>query len=319
MRIYYSDENCYIGNWRDSDGKDNVIRINKKWGEHLFTSEEVETLLEGKQIRFYYNNGFITGHLQYTTFKNKTKIRFCPDFSKEYDLTPKYNPELESNFYNDQKKELIMRDFMVKHYYSLIRNRDGSSARYTIVTNKKMQDEGKDILLEVDNKTIAIEEKAQTDYINNPTGPLPTFAFELYNSASGRIGWFIDSNKKSDYYNIIWPHSTRDLNSISYIEYAEFALISVNRLREFIFKNYMTPDKLLEYAKLISSEKLIGAEESNNKLYYSQPPFARKQVYIVYTKSPGSGMVGKVERPVNLVISKNILLGLSSETRKLYG
>ena len=46
-----------IGKWMDGSKAVNSVRFKKTWGEHVFSSEEIEELLSGNSISFINNKG----------------------------------------------------------------------------------------------------------------------------------------------------------------------------------------------------------------------------------------------------------------------
>ena len=295
------------GNWIDSSGATNPVKKKKKWGEHLFSDKESKILLDGDTVTFPYKNGTINGHLQYRrTQDGRRYFGFCPDFDDEYTDTPIYDPTVDSRFEGDRRNEALMNQFMRLYYYSKLLNSDGTGVESEFINDESRQKRGVDVILSKDKKRYIIDEKAQMDYIHNPNGPLRTFALELLNSSSGRVGWFINDDLETEYYMFIWPHADGQLVSVDNIEYAQYALVEKNRLREVIEKQYKNADGLREYALRLSRGNLDGTTEKYNRLYYRSLPFDEK-AYLVYTKEPTEDDNGKVERPVNLVVKKTLI------------
>lgn len=150
------------------------------------------------------------------------------------------------------------------------------------------------------------------DYIYRTNGPLGTFALELLNSSSGKVGWFINDNLETEYYMFIWPHADGRLVSVNNIEYAQYALVEKNKLKDVIERRYQSADRLREYALRLSRGSLDGTTEQYNRLYYKRPPFD-ENAYLVYTKEPTEDDNGKVERPVNLVVKKILIEGIAED------
>ena len=304
MRKLRCEEEKIFGLWRDSTGKDYEISFKKKWGSHEFSDNEIEALLEGKEVCFGYNNRQITGHLQWKHYENNKYFGFCPAFDKEYTEKPILGEVHQSMFQSDKKKEKLMNEFMLAHYYSKLSNLDGTSIQVEIIGDKEMQKQGVDVVYTRDSRKYIVDEKAQIDYITNP---IPTFALEILNSASGKVGWFINDELKTEYYMFIWPKAEqRNIQKIDDIKYADYALVEKKRLVDEVEAMQITSDKLLAYARSLAEEKLDGAYEKNNRLYYKEPPFD-EGIYLVYTKPPQGDVDGKVERPVNLVVIKSAL------------
>ncbi len=72
------------------------VRFKRKWGEHVFTDEEIEKLCIGEDITFAYHGKNVTGHLQYYFYNEKKYFGFCPNFDKNYESLVYYDPEVHS-------------------------------------------------------------------------------------------------------------------------------------------------------------------------------------------------------------------------------
>ena len=301
------------GDWIDSSGAVYPVKFKKKWGEHLFSEEESKVLLQGDNVVFPYKKGTINGHLQYRRTQDGTRyFGFCPDFDNEYIGAPIYNPTVDSRFEGDRRNEALVNQFMKVHYYSKLLNSDGTSAKSEFINDESRQKQGVDVILSKDKKRYIIDEKAQMDYIYRTNGPLGTFALELLNSSSGKVGWFINDNLETEYYMFIWPHADGRLVSVNNIEYAQYALVEKNKLKDVIERRYQSADRLREYALRLSRGSLDGTTEQYNRLYYKRPPFD-ENAYLVYTKEPTEDDNGKVERPVNLVVKKILIEGIAED------
>lgn len=306
-------QDYFFGDWVDSNGAVNPIGFKKKWGEHIFSTEEREMLLRGGTITFFYKNMMVCGHLQYKSTQDGTRyFGFCPDFDKEYTSNPIYDATVDSRFEGDRRNEILMNQFMRVNYYLKLLNSDGSSVESEFISDETRQKQGVDVIFFRDNKKYVIDEKAQMDYIYREEGPLGTFALELLNSSSGKIGWFINDDLETEYYMFIWPHANARLISVDNIEYAQYALVERCRLKEMIEKRYQSAERLREYALRLSKGCLEGATEQNNRLYYKRAPFD-DNAYLVYTRKPTGEKEGKVEKPVNLVVKKAMIEKVAEE------
>lgn len=301
-----------LGLWKDAIGNDNIVSFKNSWGLHKFSDEEVEALLEGKEITFGYKNGPITGHLQYMkSDKGKMYIGFCANFKPEYNSNPIFDPDVGSRYEIDKRNEVKMNQFMRLHYYSRLKNADGTNVQCEFISDKARQTQGIDVIYSRNDRKYVIDEKAQIDYIYE--GPLNTFVLELLNGSSGRVGWFINDKLKTGYYMFIWPHADvqytdKQLRHVDDIEYARYALVERTRLKGKLESQYPNADGLMDYAMRLLEGTLKGAYEKNNRRYFKEPPFD-SDVYLVYTMPPAHGMneSGKVEQPVNLVVSRKLL------------
>ena len=287
------------GMWRDSEGNVNAVSFKANWGRHYFSPEEQRMLLDGKEIYFRYYGNDIVGHLQYGSYEGRMYFGFVPNFDPEYERNPVFRG---SSFEIDLKNEDVMATFMRLNYYEKLLNDDGSSIEYQRITEKKAQEAGVDVEFTQNGLKYIVDEKAQMDYIYNDK-PLPTFALEII-GVRGSAGWFVKQGLKTQYYMFIWPHANGKPLTLDGIEYALYALVEKRRLQKMIEDKYGTWDRLLEYARKLMIGEL--GYEKDNKVYYKGAPFD-KHGYLVYTQSPTLNQAGKVEKPVNLVISRSWL------------
>ncbi|NEU59213.1 hypothetical protein [Halorussus sp. MSC15.2] len=104
-----------------------------------------------------------------------------------------------SNRDYDHKNERKVGRFLDEYLYE---NLDWRTERQT---ETDIQRQGSDIIASIPGigSKIHIDEKAQTDYLNNP---LPTFALEIDSIQNGtkRKGWLFKPDKNTDYYLFIW-------------------------------------------------------------------------------------------------------------------
>ena len=307
-----NNEDYIYGDWTDSNNTVHYVRYKKIWNGHLFTEEENKKLLSGEEISFINKGEIITGHLQGCYFEGKNYLGFkSKKFIKEYDYFPVCKPEFEvSTFVRDLEHEKkIMSEYMHLYYYSQLYNKDKTKlSGYERITEKNIQEEGIDVVFVKDGKKYIVDEKAQMDYIYEEK-PRPTFALELLNSKSGREGWFVNPNLKTEYYMFIWPHANEKPLSIDKIEYAQYALVEKKKLVEAVTENYCGPNVLLEYARRMVDEKMgEQVPNKNGKLqgYKFKGDFFDDRAYLFYT-------VNKKEEPVNLVVKRYWLEDLSIE------
>lgn len=299
------------GDWIDSSGSKNQVHFKKTWGEHAFSRDEIGRLLNGGKIAFRYGAGMICGHLQYRrTKEGKRYFGFCPDFDENYIENPLYDPSEGSKFIDDMRKEHLVNLFMRTYYYSKLINADGSKVESEYIDDESRQKQGIDVIFSRDQKRYVVDEKAQIDYINEDR-PLSTFALELLNSSSGKIGWFINEELETEYYMFIWPHADGRLKRMEDIEYAQYALVERQRLKREIEGRYLSMESLQKYALRLSKGGL-KADDRDNRSYYKRAPFDN-DAYLVFTKGRSEGKEGKAEKPVNLVVRKSLIDKVAEE------
>ncbi len=304
-------EDYVIGEWTDSTGDRNPVRYKKFWGEHCFTSDENDRLLAGEEISFIYKDRLITGHLQYYYFNGREVFGFKSDYpSDEYDMHPVFHKDYTKSLFGIdlEKENSVMSEFMRVYYYEKLLKRDSSKVvDYQRITDVNAQKDGIDVILTVDGRRYIVDEKAQMDYIYREE-PLPTFALELLNSASGNIGWLLNPDLKTEYYMFIWPHAGERPLSVDKVLYAYYSLVNKEKLLIEIQKYYkMDNVRLLEYAKRMATGKMgTEVKDKNGRCIgyrYKEKGFDDR-AYLYYT-------VSKSERPVNLVVKRSWLDELS--------
>ncbi len=300
----------YSGDWTDGNGDVNKVRFKKKWGEHVFTPDESMDLLAGKTITFIYKKRDCTGHLQFYDYEDKRCFGFVADFSDEYEEKPVYDYKNKSSFYFDLKTEKnIMSQFMIANYYDKLVNADKSKVTFKRIEDENLQKKGIDVIYTQNGNEFVIDEKAQMDYIYLDK-PLSTFALELLNSSSGKIGWLINDELETKYYMFIWPHANKRPLKSENIEYAYYSLISKEKLLVEIEKKYKkTKSILLEYANKMAKCKM-GEEVKDDKGdiigYRFKGDGFDDEAYLYYT-------IKKAEHPVNLVVKRTWINKIAKE------
>ena len=152
-----------------------------------------------------------------------------------------------------------------------------------------------------------IDEKSDSHYVNQG---LPTFAFELsFNRRNGELaeGWFVDDNKPTEYYLIIWPKARPD--NVHYLQFngkdypffrnediteLDFVLVNRDRLRSFVEERGYSKEWLGKTAWKIrnsSADWFVGFNKKYRPI---------RGVYFFHS-------VDLDEKPVNLIIYKRDL------------
>lgn len=108
-------------------------------------------------------------------------------------------------FASDAEKEAAIGTFLDAYLYDRI------AADFDRQTDAAVQQAGIDVevtLAEGDGP-VAVDEKAQTDYVNSPA---PTFVLEIFGETFERdggletsTGWFVDEGVETEYYLFVWP------------------------------------------------------------------------------------------------------------------
>lgn len=150
-----------------------------------------------------------------------------------------------SNRQLDLKQENVIHQYMTMLY-----DEHGFSVKQP---TKEQDISGIDVILNRYNKEYLVDEKAAIKYL---TRDLNTFSFELYKAGyRNSIGWFVDKNKLTTYYNIIYPKSfTNDIYNLDNIEEFMLNQSSYKGRRYFVINQYMK----LVYSECIRPEKPIN-------------------------------------------------------------
>lgn len=178
------------------------------------------------------------------------------------------------------------------------------------IENSEMQCDGIDIILDETN----IDEKSQIYYAERP---LPTFAFELWNTTSKKIGWAINDDLKTEKYMLVWINNTSGKGKeFTYkdIKEVECMLIKKEKITKIIKeyfnrRNYMSLDSEVYY-------EILKYRYRENKTYYFYKDSSEKIVisyngehrekcnYLVYS-------INIHEKPLNFIIRKKELKSIA--------
>lgn len=186
----------------------------------------------------------------------------------------------------DMKVERELARFMDNHLYN-----DGRFSRAERTDSREAQLSGSDIILSIPSlgiSNIIVDEKGMTQYMNNP---LQTFSLELsfMNYDREITGWFVDDEKATQYYMLIWPKAKVqwDATYDDIIE-VEYALVSKDAIRKYLETKGYTKEVLIAKAKEIRKSGQEGAIEKG-----------QEDFWFYYTTK-------LVEKPINLILRKKI-------------
>ncbi|WP_436860219.1 hypothetical protein [Mammaliicoccus lentus] len=206
---------------------------------------------------------------------------------------------LDSNFPSDLKKESIIGAFLDKYFYPKmiekypdliedIQRNDDSNKQY----------QGIDIMIKVnEEKTINIDEKAATDYLNKN---IPTFSLEIssYNKKGVlKDGWlFGDQYCETDTYLLCWVWTEDQTNKLTVNNLKHIEAYSIRKAD--LLKLFENEYKINKHNFKDKSEKALKEITDDNN----------KKVFLKGQKGPRwSVSNNKKERPINLVTPKYIL------------
>ncbi|MBR6574222.1 MAG: hypothetical protein IKK61_04450 [Clostridia bacterium] len=196
----------------------------------------------------------------------------------------------------DMHAEQALAKFLDVHLYRELLN-EGNFISFQRITSIAQQKQGIDVIAKTDNSVAYIDEKAQLHYINKT---LPTFAFELEFLLDGRAieGWFLNDNLKTTHYLLLWPNArTTDLSRISSEDFTrvEGMMISKAKMKRYLEDMGITIPFLQEITRILRQRKLTGSQKT---------AFDGIKFFV----SPSSAYS---ENPVNMVISKRVLMRLA--------
>lgn len=218
---------------------------------------------------------------------------------------------MESFRHQDMHAEESLGEFMDAYFYNRLKNYAGEIVKHKRMKDKESQLKGIDVCLEMDDKKYIIDEKASFYYSN---AMIPTFAFEIDSIQKGHSmpteGWFINDELETQLYMLIWPNvkcESKDKmwirKSIGNLTKDDFTIVEAmliykNEIRREMARQGYSKARLIEIAAKIRSEEQGSNGTRREKL--------TNDIKIVY-----SGQLA--EKPINLVISKNILSNLAEK------
>jgi len=219
----------------------------------------------------------------------------------------------------DESKEIITTDAFID-YYNRIK---GENDTIEIVRDKERQVKGIDVILNYKGKKYTIDLKANTDYINQEK-PLWSFVQEittLNNNGAPMIGWLLNTNLENEYISFMWIDKTKDgkLTCAEDIESAEIAIVKKEKIINYLANLGMTRDLLLSIAFDLRYHNGENVETLTDGKYKAVSQFGR--IYVGNKYKDGFGIVfskeGKDEQPVNVMVPRKVLIGLSEIHNKI--
>lgn len=188
----------------------------------------------------------------------------------------------------DEKIESLNNKFLEKNFYN-------KTEKYIRNTNKRLQILGIDSIFIKDGIQFNCDEKVAAQYINKN---LMTFAFELSfidKNGDVRDGWFLDDSKLNDCYILCWLDKAKTDNpeTIEDVIESEIILIYkkdiINYLNDI---NWNTKKLKIKTKKIRCENDLNFGSLNKNGIKFS---FSEKLV----------------EKPINLIISREVLRRIS--------
>lgn len=209
-----------------------------------------------------------------------------------------------SNRKNDTRGERALGLFLDRFFYPQFCAIEGLTNTERIYDSVAQKD-GCDVIIRTSaGATIAVDEKAQLHYINEPR---TTFAFEIsyYSDNALKIvdGWFVSSSNKTDYYNLVWIDSARidQINRLVEEDFKEITVAFVSKKK--IIQYLSNKGFSIDYIKGIARE--LRENEEDRKIELSNG------VFLFYSSE------GYDEKPINIVVDRRILMDLAYGTYKV--
>ena len=197
----------------------------------------------------------------------------------------------------DMQAEAELGIFLDKYFYSRLVDR-GELTTAQRISDIEIQRKGIDVIALKNDFQAFIDEKAQLYYINQN---LPTFAFELSFLLDGSemLGWFLNDELCTDRYFLLWPNATT--SDLAKIKARDFTvvyglMIKKSNVRQYLERIDINKDYLLKTSQQLRKDGKVGRHHTEHKginFFVSDPK--------KYS-----------ERPINLVISKEILRKIAS-------
>lgn len=195
---------------------------------------------------------------------------------------------------SDENGERIVANFLDEKFY------EKHTTNFERVNRKEEQVKGIDTIFKYNGETFLCDEKAAIQYRNKD---LQTFSLELsFLNRRNDInnGWLLDSNKINDSFLFCWLNKIKEpFNSKGDIEELEIVLVSRNQILDY----------LEELGWTASNLKIKDSKIRNNEKEYLGN--IRKDG-IKFSKS-----FQLVEKPINILIPKDILIKISKIHLKL--
>ena len=243
------------------------------------------------------------GSYMLNAIKQFLRKLFCPSkiprtTSPEVNSRPKPTAFSSSRKREDLAAEHQLAIFMDKYLYANFPTKSLFS-QIKRIHDKEEQLLGVDVeFTGTDGHVYCVDEKAQLYYLNQN---LPTFAFELLfdRGPHETIGWLCNQSLRTDFYMLIWPFAEQDsCNGITWDKFTRLdcLLIQKRKLLNMFAQNGLTVEQMQKDARNIRANGQIGKIPIHGLTgiyYYASDP-ARYR-----------------EAPINIVVSKTILLHLA--------
>ncbi|WP_431127045.1 hypothetical protein [Flagellimonas flava] len=195
---------------------------------------------------------------------------------------------MKSNFKDDLSRERLFSHFLDGQYQKCLKY-------YSFKRTSNIEEQLLGVDLTFTHKQTGsvyhIDEKAQLDYLNTN---LPTFAFELCYEKDGeqKIGWFLDVNKKTDFYSLITGIYADEKDCFTT---CNITFVNRKKLLDFLNSKGITREKMMRLTH--SQPHYHGKMQLENLDSFSEG-------YLFFSRR------NKIEKPVNLILKLELLYSI---------
>ena len=213
---------------------------------------------------------------------------------------------MNSTFRKDLKIEHEIAKYLDKHLYT-----EPTFSKCIRPDDSDSQHKGIDVILSSSDFNLydaKVDEKCTSHYVNCD---ITTFAFELLYIKDGyyKTGWFLDNQKETEYYTLIWPFANPETEKGRFESLTEdgitgvrYLIVSRRKIIKYLANQGFTLERLKDDVKNIIRTNQKGRIEINN------------DVHFYYYRSPNYP-----ESPINIVIDRVILWYLADKKGGIIG
>lgn len=200
---------------------------------------------------------------------------------------------MNSTFHKDLKIEHEIAKYLDKHLYT-----EPTFSKCIRPDDLDSQHKGIDVILSSSKFNIydaKVDEKCTSHYVNCD---IPTFAFELlyYKNGEKKVGWFLNKEKETEYYNLIWPFAYPASRTG---RFDDFQFSSISGIRYMIVKKSAIIDYLnkheFNHDRIISELRCFIKSKEERSTYDNR--------YHFYMRKSNQ----YAESPINLIIDRSEL------------
>lgn len=196
---------------------------------------------------------------------------------------------METNRKEDSRLEGIVNDYLSQKLFG----HDKYFMNIEWVTDKERQIQGADIImtcpeLGIDHAMVDI--KSAVKYSNKYLGTYALECSSLDRRGEEKVGWLIDEDKKTEYYLLLYPKSTKyytDMKEAKDIDSIEYYLVKRDKILDYLKNNGFSKEQIFETVDSMRDEydgysKGVARESGNfNFFFYLTGTLAEQPVNVV--------------------------------------